>query len=30
VDGSGRDTSGRVKKEIDSAVVEEELEEERG
>ena len=30
VDGSGKDTSGRVKKEIDSAVVQEEVEEERG
>jgi len=30
VDGSGKESSRRVKKEIDSAVVEEELKEERG
>jgi len=30
VDGSGKDSSGRVRKEIDFTVVEEELEEERG
>ena len=30
VDGSGKDSSGRVRKEIDSTEVEEELEEERG